>query len=72
MRWINFSDRLPTRNDADEFGNVELLETNGSSRDGLWDWIRPDRRDAVDVWHANGFAAWRRILRASTAREDRG
>jgi hypothetical protein len=55
-RWINFSDRMPSRSDADERGYVELLETNGSSREGMWDWVRSEAH-----WYANGFAAWRRI-----------
>lgn len=59
--WISFEARLPTRNDADQNGNVLLLESNNSTREGMWDWIPPSHPRAVDTWYANGFAAWRRL-----------
>lgn len=62
-RWINFSDRLPARTDADAAGNVELLDTKGGSRTGLWNWV-----PTVDHWHANGFAAWRPIATADSSK----
>jgi len=61
-QWISFRDRLPTHEDANEKGEVELAETNGQRRRGLWDWIPPNHPQAKDLWRVNGFAAWRRIL----------
>ena len=61
-KWISFDQRLPTRKDANAKGEVELCESNGSRRIGMWDWITPNRDDAVDLWHINGFAAWRKTL----------
>ncbi len=66
-RWINFSDRMPSKADADERGYIELLETNSSSRESMWNWVH-----TADHWHTNGFAAWRRIARASTTGQKRG
>ena len=65
-QWISFRDRLPTSDDADENGQVELAETNGSRRRGLWNWIPPSHLDARQLWHCNGFAAWRRLRCSST------
>jgi hypothetical protein len=59
-KWVRFADRLPTRNDANDKGEVELAEDNGSRRLGLWDWIPPMKPDAVQLWYANGFVAWRK------------
>lgn len=47
--------------DADAKGNVELCEVNGTRRVGMWDWIPPLRHDALELWHVNGFRAWRRL-----------
>lgn len=60
-RWVPFAERLPTRSDANEKGEVELAETDGARRFGLWDWITPNRPNAAALWRANGFSAWRKL-----------
>lgn len=57
--WVLFEDRLPTLQDADTNGEIDLRERNGDRRLGLWNWIPPDRRGAVKLWLRNGFVAWR-------------
>lgn len=61
-QWIKFADRLPTQADANEKGEIDLAETNGQHRRGLWNWIPPLRKDAVYMWHNNGFVAWRKLV----------
>jgi len=63
-QWVPFSKRLPLHCDADADGNVELAEVNGNTRIGMWDWIPPQRLDAKELWHINGFTAWRRIAKS--------
>ena len=70
--WIAFSDRLPTVNDANRQGEVELAESNGSRRRGIWNWIPSNRSDAVALWKANGFVAWRRVSAAPSSPAAKG
>lgn len=53
--WTKFSDRLPSKADANESGDVLALESNGRSRPVMWDWVHSD-----ESWKANGFVAWKR------------
>ena len=59
--WVEFTKRFPTRSDADDAGFVQLRESNGKERAGMYDWIPPYTPSAVDWWHANGFTAWKRL-----------
>jgi hypothetical protein len=68
MKWTPFREQLPSRDDADAEGHIELCDKQGRRRIGEWDWIPPVHPQAVDLWHTNGFTAWRRIS-ASSARK---
>jgi hypothetical protein len=60
-KWVPFEQRLPTRSDANDKGEIELAETNGGRRVGQWDWIPPGRPNAATLWRANGFSAWSKL-----------
>jgi hypothetical protein len=59
-QWVYFRTRLPTQDDADDQGLIDTLEFSNHKRTGLWNWIPPHVSDAVQLWEANGFAAWRK------------
>lgn len=62
--WVRFSERLPTRQDANANGCViaKLLVGPRSAEDRLcmWNWVPPTDPDAEELWAANGFFAWRK------------
>lgn len=52
--WIDFYSRLPSQRDANSDGMVKLLESNGTSRLGMWNWTH-----SAEYWRANGFTHWK-------------
>jgi len=59
IEFIPFNRALPTARHADRHGNIELKETNGKVRIGMWDWIPPTAPNAAQQWINNGFTGWR-------------
>jgi len=55
--WTPFKVGMPSARDGDARGYIELLERNGATREGMWDWV-----PTAEHWNANGFTAWRRII----------